>query len=252
MDTAGYLVVWPTSDSYMVEWGLLLLCRDARSTHSSQNSHSNTDCSLYPPRYWLDLAQQWLLEPLQSLCQGQANENKISHSTTARCNCVAVGRRYRLSLVRTPSWCLWILCSAQCHLLLRLDMLLTLSQHTECRFFFCFELGTIRRAIWYLDDVYLYPNDFYKSAAVSTLAGLALCFCMCSTASLLAPPALFLCDGPSHLPPPIGVTIISSYRSIAYPASVAREKEAKDPMLLVLVDIFISYGLLPFGVVTFW
>jgi hypothetical protein len=48
------------------------------------------------------------------------------------------------------------------------------------------------------------------------------------------------------------VTIITSYRSIAYPASVAREKTKKDPMWLVVVDVVLSYMLLPIGVVGFW
>ena len=114
--------------------------------------------------------------------------------------------------------------------------------------------GTINlwRGIWYLLDYYVYPENALKSFQTTTSFGVLLCACLCSTASMLAPPAIFLMDGPSHLPPPIGVTIITSYRSIAYPASVAREKTEKDPMWLVVVDIVLSYVLLPVGVVGFW
>ena len=114
--------------------------------------------------------------------------------------------------------------------------------------------GTINlwRSIWYLLDYYVYPDDALKSFKLTTGLGVVLCACLCSTASMLAPPAIFLMDGPSHLPPPIGVTIITSYRSIAYPASVAREKTKKDPIWLVVVDMFLSYVLLPVGVVGYW
>lgn len=104
MDTVGYHFVQPTSDSHMAEWGRLLLYREwTGSTHSSQNGRSNADCSLYTSRYWVDLAQQWLLEPIQSLCQGHANENKVSQGTLAGSDFVAIGRRYNLSLVRASS-----------------------------------------------------------------------------------------------------------------------------------------------------
>ena len=64
--------------------------------------------------------------------------------------------------------------------------------------------------------------------------------------------AFLLMDGPAHLPPPIGVTIIISYRSLAYPANVAREKTEKDPSWLVVLDMFFSFVVLPIGVVGFW
>ncbi|CAB9498324.1 2oxoglutarate dehydrogenase [Seminavis robusta] len=126
--------------------------------------------------------------------------------------------------------------------LIRVVILLLLGGGTIC----------LWRSIWYLLDYYVYPDDPYFSFQLTTALGAILCNCLCASASMLAPPAIFLMDGPSHLPPPVGVTIITSFRSIAFPAQVAKEKTAKDPIWLVTVDCFISYVLLPIGVVGFW
>lgn len=67
---------------------------------------------------------------------------------------------------------------------------------------------------------------------------------------MLAPPAIFLMDGPGRLPPPIAVTILQSYRNIAQPA--AEVKKEMDPLWLVVLDVFVSYLVLPWGVVGFW
>lgn len=108
------------------------------------------------------------------------------------------------------------------------------------------------RGIWYLFDYYVHPEDATISAGLTTGFGCLLCMLLCSAASLLAPPAIFLMDGPAHLPPPIGVTIITSYRSISQPASVARERNSKDPIWLIVADMALSYVVLPIGVVGFW
>jgi Fuseless len=110
----------------------------------------------------------------------------------------------------------------------------------------------IWRGIWYLLDYYIKPEDALVSAYSTMFLGILLCMLLCSSASMLAPPAIFLMDGPAHLPPPIGVTIIISYRSLAYPAKVAREKTEKDPAWFVALDMFFSYVILPIGVVGFW
>lgn len=110
----------------------------------------------------------------------------------------------------------------------------------------------IWHGIWYLLDYYILPDDPVKSYKITSGVGAAVCYLMCSGASMLAPPAIFLMDGPSHLPPPIGDTIITSYRSIAYPCAVAREKTKKDPLWTVFVDAIMSYLILPWGVVGFW
>ena len=66
---------------------------------------------------------------------------------------------------------------------------------------------------------------------------------------MLAPPAIFLLDGPGDNPPPIGVTVLSSYYSVTC------ECHTRPPKLSLYVRIFDvigSFVLLPFLVVFFW
>jgi Fuseless len=126
----------------------------------------------------------------------------------------------------------------------------------------------IWRGIWYILDAFLWPaSPPLVSAWLSTLLGLSSSFCLCGTASLLAPPALFLRDGPSILPPPLAVTLLASYRSITTTIVVGSKPgntTAADPMPVsaaalpneswpvYLVDLSASFVLLPWAVVAFW
>ena len=108
------------------------------------------------------------------------------------------------------------------------------------------------RGIWYILDAHVLPNDLILSYWTTTIAGAALCFALCSGASLLAPPAIFLLDGPSRSAPPLANTILMSYRSLALPAGEADIKNEQDPMYVVVLDMTLSYLVLPWGVVGFW
>mmetsp|Transcript_7557 Transcript_7557/g.18190 ORF Transcript_7557/g.18190 Transcript_7557/m.18190 type:complete len:491 (-) Transcript_7557:1073-2545(-) len=98
---------------------------------------------------------------------------------------------------------------------------------------------------WFLSDVGPVTNFWW-----STGLGALVCYCLCSGASLLAPPAIFLLDGPEKYPPPLANTIVISYRSIALPAGKAKNDE--DPYWLIGLDMLFSFIVLPWGVVAFW
>ena len=123
------------------------------------------------------------------------------------------------------------------------------------RFLVLYSLGAatvcIWHGIWYFLDTFLYPSNVRLSRIVSAIAGAFLCFLLAAGNSLLAPPAIFLFDGPGALPPPVTISIVMSYRSIALPA---KEFQAlpQDPYWFIALDLAISYLLLPWGVVGFW
>ena len=83
----------------------------------------------------------------------------------------------------------------------------------------------------------------------TSLVGSTVAFCLGAGASILAPPAIFLLDGPGASPPPIAVTIISSYYSVTLAAD---EKPPKLSLLVRVVDLITSFVFLPFCVVWFW
>jgi hypothetical protein len=126
---------------------------------------------------------------------------------------------------------------------------------TGLRFLILYTLGgatvCIWHGIWYALDTFLYPHDATRSMLVSTLGGAGLCFLLLAGNALLAPPAIFLFDGPSLLSPPIAVTIVMSYRSVALPAR-AFAALPPDPYYLVALDYAATYLILPWGVVGFW
>lgn len=105
------------------------------------------------------------------------------------------------------------------------------------------------RGIWYLTDYYVVPNNVVKSFWVTAVVGPAVLFCMLAGASILAPPAIFLLDGPGINPPPLAVTIVSSYFSLTLPA------RAKPPKLhgsVYVADALVSFIVVPIMVVWYW
>jgi hypothetical protein len=74
-------------------------------------------------------------------------------------------------------------------------------------------------------------------------------YALCSGGSLLAPPAIFLLDGPSTDPPPLEVTIISTFYELKLPADT---KPPKLPVYVYALDIVTSFFVLPIFVVWFW
>jgi hypothetical protein len=105
------------------------------------------------------------------------------------------------------------------------------------------------RGIWYLTDHLLLPDEPLTSWWITSSFGSAGAFLLCSGASLLASPAIFNMDGPGLNPPPLAVTILSSYYSITLSYN-------KDPPRLLWIthhiDIVLSFVVLPIFVVWFW
>jgi len=115
----------------------------------------------------------------------------------------------------------------------------------------------IWHGIWYLIDFYFMTQlDAVLNWWTTTLLGGAICFAMLAGNSLLAPPAIFLTDGPGFVPPPIGVTLWSSYKSITRPAvsvqSTAVPPPPKEPIWISTADTLMSYLWLPWPVLGFW
>jgi hypothetical protein len=105
------------------------------------------------------------------------------------------------------------------------------------------------RGVWYLTDYYVDLDDVVKSFWVTAGVGPVVLFCLFAGASILAPPALFLLDGPGIYPPPLAVTIVSSYFSLTLPA------QTKPPKLhgaVYAVDMLVSYIVVPIMVVWYW
>jgi hypothetical protein len=110
----------------------------------------------------------------------------------------------------------------------------------------------IWHGIWYVIDYLLLTDDILASGWTSAVAGAAVCLGLCAGASLVAPPGMFLMDGPSRAPPPFTRTIGTSYRRTTCPVSALNNKDQTNPFWLVVVDVFMSYLVLPWGVVSFW
>lgn len=72
---------------------------------------------------------------------------------------------------------------------------------------------------------------------------------ICAGASLLAPPAIYLLDGPGLSPPPLAVTLVTTYFAVTLEAD---EKPPELPKIVPLADIAVSFVGLPFLVVFFW
>lgn len=116
---------------------------------------------------------------------------------------------------------------------------------------YVFGIGSvfIWRGIWYASDEFFWPNSLSVSYAVTMLLGFCGCFGIGCGASLLAPPSLFFMDGPGHLPPPIGLTISEAYYTVTLP------KDSRMPpqiLPLRLLDVLMSFVVLPIFVVWFW
>ena len=103
--------------------------------------------------------------------------------------------------------------------------------------------------IWYWADAWILPASPVASYWTTSLVGSTASFLVCGGNALLAPPAIFIIDGPGHNPPPIGVTLLSSYHSITIPYN---ERPPKLRTRVIFLDLFCSFAMLPFAVVWFW
>jgi len=105
------------------------------------------------------------------------------------------------------------------------------------------------RGIWYWADAWILPDDPLRSYWLTSLVGAASAFAMHCGNSLLAPPALFLLDGPDTDAPPIAVTALGSHYSVTLPAGKPRPKL---PIYINVLDLIVSFGFIPVAVVWYW
>lgn len=112
-----------------------------------------------------------------------------------------------------------------------------------------FATVNIWRAIWYWADDWILPGNLYASILTTSFVGSTFCFLLNAENSLLAPPSVFLLDGPELASPPVAVTLLSSYFAVALPAT---QKPPPLSLPVKIADMLISFILLPFGVVWFW
>ena len=92
-------------------------------------------------------------------------------------------------------------------------------------------------------------SAFLASYWTTSLVGSTAAFLFNTGASLLAPPAIFLLDGPGESPPPIGVTVLSSYYSVT---CECHKKPPRLSLYVRILDVIGSFVLLPFLVVFYW
>jgi hypothetical protein len=106
------------------------------------------------------------------------------------------------------------------------------------------------RGIWYITDEVVKKGYPLVSNWITTVAGAGGAFFICCGGSLLAPPAIFLVDGPGLHQPPIAVTLLSSYFALKLPA----EENTPPPknIGIILLDIIVSFFGLPILVVWYW
>jgi len=121
------------------------------------------------------------------------------------------------------------------------------------RFIIVYILGaaavSIWRGIWYWLDYWVFPTRPFLSYWVTSIAGAGGTFMTFSGSSLLAPPAIFLLDGPDTDPPPIAITALNAYFSVVLESGKERPTYTKGVGIL---DLIFSFGFIPFAVVAFW
>jgi Fuseless len=116
-------------------------------------------------------------------------------------------------------------------------------------YFLGFSGVNIWRGIWYLADDWILPTQPYASYWTTSIAGSSLCFLLWGGNSLLAPPSIFLLDGPGLASPPVAVTLLSSHFAVSLPVD---QEPPQLSLPTMMADVMISFLLLPFGVVWYW
>jgi Fuseless len=128
-------------------------------------------------------------------------------------------------------------------------------QRALLRALICYTLGfgTVLQwhGIWYIIDYIFIPHNMAQSFGWGTFLGVFGCFFLFAGNSMLAPPVIFLRDGPSvsGQPPPIAVTLLQSYYALSLPHD---QQAPKSPFWLLLLDIFVSFFATPFLVLMYW
>ena len=105
------------------------------------------------------------------------------------------------------------------------------------------------RGIWYWTDAWILPINPLASYWLTSLVGAGAAFATFCGNSLLAPPAIFLLDGPDSDAPPIAGTALGAYYAITQHVT---EKRPQIPVYVNLFDILFSFGVIPFVVIWFW
>lgn len=95
-------------------------------------------------------------------------------------------------------------------------------------------------------SAWILPEQPVASYWTTSLVGSTLLFLFGAGNSILAPPAIFLIDGPNENAPPIGVTVLSSYYSVTLPYD---SRPPKLPLYVRVLDVVGSFIFLPFAVV---
>ena len=125
------------------------------------------------------------------------------------------------------------------------------------RFTILWILGTssvcVWRGLWYMEDYFIATRSSLEASQTASWIALATsiigALVLHGGSSLMSPPTVFVLDGPSRLPPPICVTLLSSYYSLSLKAS---ESPPEHHMCVYGLDLFLSFGILPMFVVFTW
>ena len=121
------------------------------------------------------------------------------------------------------------------------------------RFFILYALGAstvfIWRGIWYATDAYIWTSSINNSMILTTVIGFGVCLMMNCGASVLAPPAIFLLDGPSYASPPIAKTVLETYYGLKLPKN---EFIPSFHWSIKMINLVLTYIVLPVFVVWFW
>eukprot|EP00522_Entomoneis_paludosa_P006740 CAMPEP_0172460448 /NCGR_PEP_ID=MMETSP1065-20121228/36916_1 /TAXON_ID=265537 /ORGANISM="Amphiprora paludosa, Strain CCMP125" /LENGTH=419 /DNA_ID=CAMNT_0013215471 /DNA_START=80 /DNA_END=1339 /DNA_ORIENTATION=+ len=144
----------------------------------------------------------------------------------------------------------------------KVDTVRVTTLRAALRWFIVYVLGmaavNLWRGVWYLTDYHLLPDTLTDNGEgewplasfwTSSVVGSSFCFMVCCGASLLAPPAIFLLDGPGVNSPPLAVTALSTYYSLTQPAGTP---EVPVPWYWIAGDILLSFFAVPIMVVWFW
>ena len=147
------------------------------------------------------------------------------------------------------------------------------------RFVLVYILGlasvNIWRGIWYLSDAYIWNQSLHKSLIFTSSVGMVCAFLIGCGNSLLAPPACFIFDGPTSSSsnattsttttsnqkqqPPLLGTILGTYYNTILPQNDVmnnydeiKEKRILNLITIHVLDVTITFIVLPIFVVWFW
>ena len=243
---------WTLFDIWYVQFTPATLrweCSNIKVGYPKRGRHSLTHSKklfYFPTFRWCDQPKQASLTEGETFCFASDFSSETRRDSAWKSYGMGLGL---LALGVMMMWSgTWLPKKADCDLETKLSRPKVL-----IRFLLVYILGLSSvqqwRGIWYLTDYYVFPNNIVKSYWVTAGVGPAVLFCLFAGASILASPALFLLDGPGIHPPPLAVTIVSSYFSLKLPA------QAKPPTLhgaVYAADALVSFIVVPIMVVWYF